>query len=232
VKRAFGFVRPLLRRVGVEVIAHEPRNFPHLRRTELLSTERIDVVLDVGASDGGWARGIRSLGFRGRIISFEPLEAPPARDRDWDWHRLALVDESRIAVFRVAANRQSSSLLPMADAHLQHAPESAEVGQIEVEVARLDELGVVPQGCRAYLKLDVQGAELAVLRGAEASLGFVRIVEVELSAVELYRGQALVEEVIAFLRSAGFDPIGIETSFRDRRSGDLLQANGFFRRRP
>ena len=77
-----------------------------------------------------------------------------------------------------------------------------------------------------------QGAELAVLRGAEASLGFVRIVEVELSAVELYRGQALVEEVIAFLRSAGFDPIGIETSFRDRRSGDLLQANGFFRRRP
>lgn len=230
-KRAFGFVRPLLRRAGVEVIAHEPRNFPHLRRAELLSNERVDVVLDVGASDGEWARGIRSLGFRGRIISFEPLEDPPARDRDWDWHRIALGDESRTAFFRVTANRQSSSLLPMAETHLRHAPESAEVGQIEVEVARLDELGLVPRDCRAYLKLDVQGAELAVLRGAQDSLEFVRVVEAELSAVELYRGQALVEEVIAFLRSAGFDPIGVETSFRDRLSGDLLQANGFFRRR-
>ncbi|MFL5964980.1 MAG: FkbM family methyltransferase [Gaiellaceae bacterium] len=227
---AFGFVRPLLRRVGVEVIAHEPRNFPHLRRAELLSKERVDVVLDVGASDGDWARGIRSLGFRGRIISFEPLEDPPARDRDWEWHRVALGDESRTAVLRVTGNRQSSSLLPMAEAHLRHAPESAEVGQIEVEVARLDELGLVTEG-RAYLKLDVQGAELAVLRGAQDSLEFVRVVEVELSVVELYRGQALVEEVIGYLRSAGFDPIGIETSFRDRRSGDLLQANGFFRRR-
>ena len=77
----------------------------------------------------------------------------------------------------------------------------------------------------------MQGAELAVLRGAQDSLRSVRVVEAELSTVELYRGQALVEEVIAFLRLAGFDLIGIETSFRDRLSGDLLQANGFFRRR-
>jgi FkbM family methyltransferase len=228
---AFGFVRPLLRRAGVEVVAHQPRNFPHLRREELLSNEQVDVVLDVGASDGDWARGIRSLGFRGRIVSFEPLEDPPARDRDWDWHRLALGDESRVAVLHVTANRQSSSLLPMAETHLRHAPESTQVGEIEIDVARLDELGLVPEQCRAYLKLDVQGAELAVLRGARETLGGVRVVEAELSAVELYHGQSLMEEVIGFLRSAGFDPIGIETSFRDRQSGDLLQANGFFRRR-
>ena len=73
--------RSLLRRLGVEVIRYAPRNFPHLRRPLLLEEERIDVVLDVGASDGAWARGLREAGYRGRIVSFEPLPGEPA-ERD------------------------------------------------------------------------------------------------------------------------------------------------------
>jgi FkbM family methyltransferase len=223
-------LRRLWRGLGVEVIAYAPRNFPHLRRAGLLEAEAIDVVLDVGASDGAWARRLRDEGYRGRIVCFEPLDEPVPKISGCEWRRLALGNRSGRAVLHVTGNRQSSSLLTMTPLHLRHAPESREERTIEVDIAPLDELGLVSAGERAYLKLDVQGAELDVLAGAEKALSRVRVAEVELSAVTLYDGQALIGEVIEHLRGAGLCLIGIEPSFRDRQTGDLLQANGFFRR--
>ena len=226
-------LRSFLRRLGVDVVRYSPRNYPHLRRPLLLRDERIDVVLDVGASDGAWASALRGDGYGGRIVSFEPLAesfAALQRSADWEVHRLALGDRSGRARLHVAGNRQSSSLLPMGERHAEAAPDSAVVGAEEVEVARLDDLDVVRPGERAYLKLDVQGAELAVLRGAARTLEAVRVVEAELSAVELYKGQALLSVVVEHLRAGGFDLIGLEPSFRERATGDLLQVNGWFRR--
>jgi FkbM family methyltransferase len=225
--------RRLLHRLGIDVVRYAPRNYPQLRRPLLLAEEIIDVVLDVGGSDGSWARGLRRAGYPGRIVSFEPLAASFAvleRAADWEIHRVALGDRSGPARLHISANRQSSSLLPMADRHRRAAPESVVVGEEEVEVAKLDDLCVVRPDERAYLKLDVQGAELDVLRGGARTLESVRVVEAELSTVELYEGQALLGEVVEHLRAAGFELIGLEPSFRDRATGDLLQANGWFRR--
>jgi FkbM family methyltransferase len=226
--------RSLLRRLGLDVVRYAPRNYPHLRRPLLLREEHIDLVLDVGASDGSWARAIREEGFRGRIVSFEPLAesfAELQRSASWEVQRVALADRSGRVPLHVAANRQSSSLLPMARRHEEAAPDAPVVGEEDVEAARLDDLDVVRPGERAYLKLDVQGAELEVLRGAARTLDAVRVLEAELSTVELYEGQALLGEVVEHLRAAGFDLIGLEPSFRDRASDDLLQVNGWFRRR-
>jgi FkbM family methyltransferase len=218
--------------MGVEVVRYAPRNFPHLRRPVLLREEAIDLVLDVGAGDGSWAQSLRKGGYAGRIVSFEPLgETTVDRDARWDWRVLALGDRPGRASLHVSANRQSSSLLPMTNLHLRNAPESEVVRSQDVEVARLDGLGIPGPEARVYLKLDVQGMELDVLRGSTQTLHATRVVETELSAVELYRGQALIGEVIQHLERAGFGLIGLETSFRDRSTGDLLQANGFFRKR-
>ena len=42
----------------------------------MLDRAGVDLVLDAGASDGGFASELRDAGYRGRIISFEPLEKP------------------------------------------------------------------------------------------------------------------------------------------------------------
>ncbi len=227
--------RSVLRRLGVEAIRYAPRNFLELRRPLLLDEERIDVVLDVGAGDGGWAGELRERGFSGRIVSFEPLPESftaldARRDGDWQAHRLALGAEPGRRELRVSANRVSSSLLPMAERHLRTAPESAVTGAVEVEVARLDDVDAVRPGERAYLKIDVQGAELDVLSGAVRSLAAVRLLEAELSTVTLYEGQALIGEVIQHVQREGFDLIVLERAFRDRETGDVLQVNGVFRR--
>jgi hypothetical protein len=103
-------------------------------------------------------------------------------------------------------------------------------GAVEVEVARLDDLDAVRPGERAYLKIDVQGAELDVLRGAESTLSSVPLLEAELSTVTLYEGQALIGEVIQHVQHQGYDLIVLERAFRDRATGDVLQVNGVFRR--
>jgi len=227
--------RSLLRRLGLDVVRYAPRNYPHLRRPALLAEEGVDLVLDVGANDGSWALELRAAGFDGRIVSFEPLAesfAALEAAADWEVHRLALGNRPGPGRLHVTANRQSSSLLPLGPRHARAAPEAPVVREEEVEVARLDDLDVVRPGERAFLKLDVQGAELEVLRGAARTLAAVRVVEAELSAVELYDGQALLGEVVEHLRGSGFDLIGLEPSFRDRVTGDLLQVNGWFRRRP
>jgi FkbM family methyltransferase len=228
--------RSLLRRLGVEVVRYAPRNFLHLRRPLLLAEERIDVVLDVGAGDGGWGRELREDGYAGRIVSFEPLPESFATlerclDDRWEAHRLALAADGGSRELQVSANRVSSSLLRMDERHLCSAPESAVTGTVEVEAARLDDLGVVRPDERVYLKVDVQGAELDVLRGARATLSSVRLLEAELSAVTLYEGQPLIGEVLRYLDGEGFELIGLEHTFRDRTTGDLLQLNGMLRRK-
>jgi methyltransferase FkbM-like protein len=105
-------------------------------------------------------------------------------------------------------------------------PSHAYSGTEQVQLARLDDLDL--NGSAAYLKADVQGHELEVLAGAERTLERTAAVELELSFVPLYEGQALAHAVMSWLYERGFRLAAIEVSWRDKQTGDLLLANGLF----
>ena len=79
------------------------------------------------------------------------------------------------------------------------------------------------------LKIDVQGFELEVLRGAGESLVLVDQVFVECSFVELYDGQALADEVVCYLRDAGLRLVGVYGVVTSA-NGSSLQADFLFQR--
>jgi len=209
------------------------------RRIQLAVRHAVDVVFDVGANQGQWARALRAAGYEGTIVSFEPLAAAFAglraasrRDQRWSALRLALGDATGRRTIHVAANSWSSSLLEMEDAHLAAEPASAYVAEQDVQVTTLDDvcrdrLGPLE---RAYLKLDVQGFEMDVLRGAERTLAQVDIVELELSITPLYRGQTLYREALDTFDRLGFGLVGLSEEFVDTRTGRLLQFDGVFER--
>jgi FkbM family methyltransferase len=234
-EKALLAVKAAGRRAGVELQRFNPTNSLDATRPLVIRDQAIDLVLDVGANEGQWARELRAEGYRGTLVSFEPLarafgrlQSAAAGDRAWEVRRLALSDAAGEADLLVAANEgASSSLLTMNDAHVQSAPGAGVVGSERVQVARLDEVPL-PAGDRLFLKVDVQGAERAVLAGGVETLRRVRIVESELSFVELYEGQALFDEQVALLHKAGFTLWALQQSFADSQSGRLLQADGIF----
>jgi FkbM family methyltransferase len=72
----------------------------------------------------------------------------------------------------------------------------------EVDTVRLDD---VPEAAGAdMLKLDIQGAELMVLRHARQRLAEAAIIQAEVEFLPLYRDQPLFSELELFLRSQGF----------------------------
>jgi FkbM family methyltransferase len=212
---------------------------PEIRRARLLAWKDIDIVVDVGANAGQFGARIRAAGYRGRIISFEPLsqafealQRTVADDPHWDCHRLALGARAGRESLNVSADLEASSVLEMEDRHLRHCPASAYVGVETIEVATLDGLttSLLPEDKRTYLKLDVQGYELQVLHGSHDILSHIDLVEAELSLVPLYRGGPLYREVIDYLDQWGFQLISVEGITEEPDTGHMLQVDAVFSR--
>jgi len=201
----------------------------------------IDLVFDVGANTGQFAREIRDSGFKGRIVSFEPLSAAhrqltaaAASDPLWSVHeRCALGDQEGPVALNIAGNSVSSSVLEMAAAHAAAAPGSAYVGQEQTTLVRLDSVAhqYLAGSQHPFLKMDTQGFEWQVLTGAEQTLPSIRGVLCELSLVVLYDGQRLWRDMVDRLEGSGFTLWGLQPGFMDRRGRNLQSDAIFFRDR-
>src|SRR6266516_4546364 len=201
----------------------KPLDWGSRASAELLRERGVSLLLDVGANEGLFALRLRAAGYRGRIVSFEPLsemfaklEAASADDRLWECVRVALGTNVGTATLNVAGNWASSSLLPMNPRHSLAEPRSSYVETQEVELATLDDASArfLRRDDRVYLKLDVQGSELDVLRGAERTHEQVEVLDVELSVLPLYDGAPLLSEVGAYLEDRRFRLVAIEPGFR------------------
>lgn len=71
-----------------------------------------------------------------------------------------------------------------------------------VETHRLDDLSEL--GLVDYFKIDVQGGELDVFKGAQRVLSSVGVIHTEVEFIPLYKGQPLFADIDAHLRSQGF----------------------------
>ncbi len=214
---------------------------PVARRMHLIESHGINLVLDIGANVGHFGHELRSLGYRGRIVSFEPLKSAYAElqvaargDSLWTTHNCAIGSEDGWAEINVAANLQSSSLLAMLPRHLNSAPESSYQGVERVQVRRLDTVlpEVMKPGDVLYLKSDTQGYESEVVNGGEEALRRAAGVQMELSLVPLYSGETLLADMIHELDKRGLQLMSIEPAFADPATGQLLQVDGIFFRAP
>lgn len=233
-------IKTIFHTLGLELVRYYEPSFLAVKRTEVLRTQLIDLVLDVGANVGQYAENLRAQGYRGRVVSFEPtsnaffkLERKAALDEEWTCERLALTDAHGERRINLSANSWSSSFLPLAAQHLESAPESRYVGSELVTTSRLDSLfpRLVAGDERTFLKLDVQGNELSVLRGAELTLDRIHGLECEVSIVPLYDEQPLIGEVLDYLGRRGFELVALEPGFSDRCTGQLLQLEALFVKR-
>lgn len=193
---------------------------------------KLDVVLDVGANEGQFARELFWAGYAGRLVSFEPQPEVHARLKeaargDSRWRvapPIALGAEAGTLPLAVFNRSDMSSFLPATDLAGRAIPSLAQTARIEVPVATLDRLfeDYVKPGERVLLKLDTQGFEHEILEGAKAVLDRITAVFLELSANPLYAGQPRYLDLLNELEGRGFRLWHLSPGYFCKRTHRLL----------
>jgi FkbM family methyltransferase len=233
------FFRRVIRTLGWEVQRLDNANFEEQVLKDVIRITDVKMALDVGANVGQWGDLLLQTGYRGSLLSFEAI---PSIHKILEAHALTISPLWRVAPcaalgkergkisINVSANTVSSSILPMRAAHFDAAPQSKYIDQRIVDIERLDELAapLLPPNGQLLLKIDTQGYELEVLKGASGLLNRIAAIQLELSLVPLYDGAPEFAEAISYVQSLGYELFGIIPGFKDKRIGRLLQADGFF----
>ena len=229
----------MLRKRGYDIVHYHPTTDDDYKKIRLLKHYQIETVLDVGANVGKYGVELRSLGFEGEIISFEPLseafsklKEKAEQDDHWNALNYALGSKDETAEINIASNSLSSSLRDMLPSHLNSAPESKDIGKETIKVKKLDSVfeEICPDQEHVLLKIDTQGFEKKVIDGAEASLETIDTVQLEMSLTPLYKGETLFVDMLNLLKDKGYSLVHLEHVFSDIKTGRLLQVDGMFHR--
>jgi FkbM family methyltransferase len=234
------FIKNFLKNRGYELRRFLPANSPVTQIVTVLTYAQINIVFDIGANRGQFAREIRQYGYRGRIVSFEPLSsvrkkllAHAAGDHAWEVHeQSAIGDRDGEVEINIAGNSVSSSLLPMLESHSKAAKTSTTIDSEIVPLAKLDSVArrYLISEYNLFLKIDTQGFEWQVLDGACETLREAQGILCELSLVQLYDKQRLWRDIVDRLHREGFMLWAFQNGFSDPKTGQILQMDGIFLR--
>ena len=232
------FVKKLVRSTGFDLHRLSVSSNPNFQLLKGLQRFGVDLVFDIGANTGQFASELRSIGFCGAIVSFEPLPdayqtlaTNAAGDSLWQVpSRSAVGDLDGEIDINIAGNSVSSSILPMLEAHSLAAEGSAYVGSVKTPIVKLDTVSsqYISHAIRYFIKIDTQGFEWQVLDGARETLKNAQGVLCELSLVPLYDGQQPWTAMLDRLKSEGFTLWSIQPGFSDPRDGRTLQVDAIF----
>ena len=231
--RLRGMLRNCAHRFGLNVSRHVPLS-------RALISNGINIVFDIGANQGQFGAELRQHGYRGRIVSFEPMTAAytqlmhrSRKDKLWEVHeRCAVGAEERIISINVSKNSGSSSILPIIAEHTVAAPDSVYVGKESVNQIRFDQVfaDYLRPDDRFFMKIDTQGYEKEVMLGAQEALKRVAGLQVEISFFELYENQPSYKYFLKWAEENSFCIWSIHDGFSNLEVSKTLQADiCFFR---
>jgi FkbM family methyltransferase len=187
---------------------------PGIEHIQALACVDIGSVIDVGANKGQFSLVVRSLFPDVEIHAFEPLETEFEKFKSVvvgpvKHYAVALGAEATEAKFYITSRPDSSSLFKPGKDHEQLYGVSLSSSKTVPVVRLADAIDVRALAAPVLMKLDVQGGELDVLKGAADMLPFIDTIYTEASFVSLYEHQPLAGEIIGFLAEHGFALRGV-----------------------
>jgi len=195
------------------------------------------VIFDIGAYVGDITRTYRDTFPGASIYSFEPFPDSFAKlsqsveGEGVKCYQMAICEVDGRTKLQVNSDPTCNSLFPRPEAGAKYYPDEAEnIGQVEVETLTLDSF------CNReniseidILKLDVEGAETRVLRGASSKLRNKQIglIFTEVMFVPHYKGGCLFHEVTAVLGEQGYTLFNLY-NLKRACDGQLRWGNAIF----
>ncbi len=240
--RIKSYAKEIFKLVGLDVQFTKSRDALGVQ-TSILSGFVVDTVVDAGAHLGEWTAKYRGAFPNAKIYGFEPFPETAIKYADrFNGEslvkpvRAALADSDGTSTLHVNALAATNSLLP-ADIHASKLlPDSnwvTNIGKIDVRVLTLDSFTREESIDRInILKMDIQGGELAAIRGATKLLADKRIdlIYTELMVGPHYKGQSKYFEVCSVLDQFDYTLYSLHNQCINCR-GRLGWLDGIFVRR-
>lgn len=213
--------------------------FPSFEHSQVITKDvlaSLDMFYDVGANVGQFSAYVRCLGLTQPIIAFEPLPISFARLAGLSiffancyLYNVAIGSSRCRAPIYIAEPNDCSSLLPLNDLQKQYFNTKATAITSTIEVHTLQDYLSIHSCKNGFLKIDVQGLELEVLKGVSILSDFFEYVYVESSFVELYRDQPIFTDILKLLEHHQFRLCGLYNPQVNKKRM-IIQADCLFRR--
>lgn len=204
--------------------------FPAVEHAKVLKTlNNVDVVIDIGANRGQFSLIAHNILRPSNLILFEPipnlldsfLSFVTKRDSSVNikHHQLALSDSSEEGVLNVTSKSDCSSMLLPTALGINYSKQSSTVvDKMQVRVCRLDDILTVVNNTLSsttvLIKIDVQGLELNVLKGAQKFISDIAShVIIEVADVNHYQLQCSPDSIINEMSKYGFKPVVVYNSY-------------------
>ena len=193
-------------------------------------------IIDIGANRGMFSRTANYLFKDSKIIAFEPLRECYEELKklnssipSFECYNYAAGNKNGKDKIYKSAYDYSSSILKMADLHKETFPISEEIMIEDIEIITLDEMLLNRDLEKPILvKIDVQGYENFVIKGATKFLENTDIVICELSFYKLYENQVMFKEVYYQLANLNFKFLGSLSELLHPENYTVLQIDGLF----
>lgn len=185
------------------------------------------LILDVGAYSGKWTSSILTIYPDSKYIMFE---AQPSKEiilndmknkhKNVFYHMGLLGNENKTDVPFFLMETGSSVL----SENTEHIREQTLLSMTTID--DLLETETINGSC--FLKIDVQGFEIEVLKGASKTLSQVDLVLLEVSILEYNEGSPLIHEILQYMNEQGFITNDICSMQRTKKDFALFQVDIFF----
>ena len=204
-----------------------------------IKKKKINLIFDIGSNTGQYAKSLRRYGYKNRIISIEPLEREYKilnihfkNDKKFKSYNYAIGSENKITNINVAENSVSSSLYKPTKLHLNISKKINLIDKEKIELIQLDRLIKLKKihisKSIIMIKIDAQGNEIEILKGAKNILQSARLIQLEVSFQKLYSKNKNYLEILNFLDKYNFKIIDFFYGVRSKKNHELLQADIIF----
>jgi FkbM family methyltransferase len=217
----FTFHKKLAKALKVEIIKYKKNPTSNSHIINLINHYNIDLILDVGANNGGFGKMLRIEGYTGEIQSFEPvtetykqLKKITDKDSKWHIHKLALGETCSQQTINVTASSDLASFLSASEFGKNAYSEKLEVSHQEnVTINTIDDFLAKEiknaENRRVFLKMDTQGYDTHVIKGALKSINSIFCILSEISFIPLYNNMPHYLDSLKTYEELGFSVTGL-----------------------
>ncbi len=217
-----------------------PSAHEDVRTVKLLQHFKVDTLIDVGANTGQFAESMYDFGYKGKIISFEPVkgvyEQLVKRSRRYpNWtvaDRMAIGATDGEIEVNVSESTVFSSILKIKDEYVSATRKSRIIDTEKVSIHRLDtiiEQYVSLAGANVLLKIDTQGYEKEVVAGSSKLLQQLTGIKIEIPLYMIYENTSWAFfEIVDFMKTQGFYPYAISPEGVNWTTGRMNTVDGIF----